>query len=57
MGKAAIAAQILHVCFDLSDRERCRRLFERKQTSPKIAHWLFFGAIAFGAAWAVWGVW
>jgi hypothetical protein len=56
-GKAAIAAQILHVGYDLSDRDRCRRLFEKKGAPPRIAHWLFFGAFALGAAWAVWAVW
>src|SRR4051812_48304302 len=57
MGKAAIAAQVLHLGFDLSNRERCRRLFEKKGGSRRIAHWLFFGFIALGAGWAVWAVW
>jgi hypothetical protein len=57
MGKAAIAVQVLHLGYDLSDRRRSRHLFEKKGTSPQIAHWLFLGAIALGAAWAVWAVW
>jgi hypothetical protein len=57
MGKAAITAQLLHIGYDPSDRERCRRLFEKTDATARIAHGLFFGAIALGAAWAVWAVW
>ncbi len=57
MGKAAIVVQVLHLGWDLSDAERCRRLFEVNGPTRRVVPWLFLGAIALGAAWTVWAVW